>query len=63
MATVFMFIAMAATLVVLIVGIFGMARGGEFNAKYSNKIMRMRIVLQGLAILFFVIALFASGRI
>jgi hypothetical protein len=34
-----------------------MARGGEYNAKWSNKIMRYRIVLQGIAILIFVVIL------
>lgn len=41
---------MLAVLVVLIIGIAGMARGGEGNRKYANKIMVARVVLQGIAI-------------
>ncbi len=41
---------MAATLVVLIIGIVLMGRGGEVNRKYSNKLMTLRVVLQGCAI-------------
>ena len=33
-------VAMIATLGVLLVGVFSMARGGEFNRRYSNKLMR-----------------------
>jgi hypothetical protein len=32
-----------------------MAKGGEFNKKYGNKLMRARVALQGLAILLFII--------
>lgn len=42
--------AMLAVLVVLVLGIAVMARGGEFNQKYGNKIMVARVVLQGVAI-------------
>ena len=41
---------MAATLIVLVIGIFLMGRGGEANRKYSNKLMTMRVVLQGCAL-------------
>jgi hypothetical protein len=41
---------MVAVLGVLFTGIAGMLIGGEFNAKYGNKLMRARVVLQGLAI-------------
>lgn len=39
-----------ATLAVLFTGIFFMARGGEVNEKYSNKLMVARVTLQALAI-------------
>lgn len=41
---------MVATLGVLIGGIVLMARGGEVNQKYGNKLMVARVTLQGLAI-------------
>ncbi|MBN9542746.1 MAG: twin transmembrane helix small protein [Alphaproteobacteria bacterium] len=45
-----LFVAMLLTLIALIAGIVLMARGGKINQKYSNKLMTMRVVLQGLAI-------------
>ena len=54
--------AMLATLGVLFFGIITMARGGDFNLKYGNKIMRARIVLQGLALLIFAIIMVIAGR-
>ena len=57
-----MFFAMLATLGVLFFGIFTMARGGDFNRKHSNRIMRARIVLQGLALLLFAVIMVIAGR-
>ena len=39
-------ISMAAVLGVLLMGIYSMGRGGEFNRKYGNLLMRWRIILQ-----------------
>ncbi|MFT6581234.1 MAG: twin transmembrane helix small protein [Alphaproteobacteria bacterium] len=54
--------AVLATLGVLVVGIVGMARGGEFNKRYSNKLMRLRILTQGVAIVLFIILMVVSGK-
>jgi hypothetical protein len=54
-------IALAGTLLVLFAGVFAMARGGEFNRKWGNRLMRARVVTQGLAILL-LLALFAINR-
>ena len=54
-------IALAGTLVVLFAGVFAMARGGEFNRKWGNKLMRARVATQGLAILL-LLALFVINR-
>ena len=48
-------VALAAVLVVLAVGIVAMFRGGEFNRKYGNKLMRLRVALQALAVLLMVL--------
>jgi hypothetical protein len=53
-------IAMAAVLGVLLLGILSMARGGEFNKKYGNKLMQARVFFQGLAIAFFILAILAG---
>jgi hypothetical protein len=48
----FIAVAVAVLLVagILLVGIGGFARGGEFNRKHANRIMRYRIVAQAVAI-------------
>jgi uncharacterized BrkB/YihY/UPF0761 family membrane protein len=50
-----MIIAMIAVVVVLFFGLFSMARGGAFNQRNANKLMRWRVALQGVAILLFVL--------
>jgi len=55
-----MIVAMLAVLGTLAIGLFAMARGGEFNAKYGNKLMRWRVWLQGLAIALFAVALLSA---
>ena len=43
-------IAILAVVVVLIIGIGGFGKGGEFNHKYANKMMRLRIATQAIAV-------------
>ena len=45
-----------AVLAVLMLGVGGFAKGGDFNKKYANKIMRWRIGLQALAVALILIA-------
>jgi hypothetical protein len=57
-----LFAAMGLTLAVLFVGLFVMVRGGEFNKKHSNKLMRLRVLLQAIAIaVFAAIVYFTKG--
>jgi len=46
-----------ATLATLLVGVTSMGKGGAFNEKYGNKLMRYRVILQGCAIGCFVLGL------
>lgn len=65
MSTFFIFAAlfcMLGVVVVIVTGIVSMARGGAFNEKYGNKLMQARVALQGLAVLFFVLAFASSGQ-
>ena len=55
-------IAMLITLAVLATGIIGMARGGDFNAKYGNKLMRARVIAQGVALALFALAVLAGAQ-
>ena len=43
-------IAILAVVAVLMVGLGAFTTGGEFNRKYSNKLMRWRIILQAIAV-------------
>ena len=43
-------LAALAVLGILFLGIGGFARGGEFNRKHANRIMRYRIAAQAVAI-------------
>ncbi len=52
-------IALIATAGVLLVGLIGMMRGGEFNKKYGNAMMRARIVSQASTVIL-LLAYFAS---
>ena len=51
-----MIFTMLAVLAALVLGIFSMAKGGEFNKKYGNKLMRARIFLQAGALALFALA-------
>lgn len=48
-------LACLAVLGVLLVGVGGFAKGGEFNRKYANKIMRLRLLLQFIAVILILI--------
>lgn len=55
-------IACLLVLLVLMIGVGGFARGGDFNRKYANKIMRLRIAMQFAAVvLILVFVYFRNG--
>ncbi|MFA5592277.1 MAG: twin transmembrane helix small protein [Micavibrio sp.] len=56
-----MIIAMLATLAILCTGILSMMKGGEFNRKYGNKLMRARVFMQGIALACFALAILSAG--
>lgn len=47
-------LAALAVLAILMVGIGGFAKGGDFNRKHANRIMRYRIAAQAVAVLLIV---------
>jgi hypothetical protein len=60
MSTFFMIIGglfALATLATLLVGVTSMGKGGAFNDKWGNKLMRFRVIFQGCAVGFFVLGL------
>ncbi len=46
---------MLATFAVVVVGVIAMAINGKLNKNHSNKLMRLRVLFQAVAILVFVI--------
>ena len=41
-------------------GLFAMARGGEFNRRHGNRLMRWRVLMQGAALLLLVLLMLAT---
>ncbi|MGB7318469.1 MAG: twin transmembrane helix small protein [Planktotalea sp.] len=57
-----MIIAMFVVVGILLVGIGGFAKGGDFNRKHANRIMRYRIYAQFVAVLLILaVVYFARG--
>ena len=50
-AHIFVMVVCLLVVIVLMIGLGGFAFGGKFNKKYANKLMRLRILLQAIAIL------------
>jgi hypothetical protein len=42
--------ALAAVTIVLALGIYALYRGGDFGRSWSNKLMRLRVVAQAIAV-------------
>ena len=59
---VFGVIACLVVLVILVIGIGGFAKGGEFNKKYANRLMRYRIIAQAGAVVVIVLFAWAKSR-
>ncbi len=55
-------LALAAVTIVLAFGIYALFRGGEFGRSYSNKLMRLRVVMQAIAIAVLVAAFWWRTR-
>jgi hypothetical protein len=54
--------ALLAVTVVLGLGIYALFRGGDFGRSYSNKLMRLRVLLQAVAIAILVGAVWWRAR-
>ncbi|MDB5447734.1 MAG: hypothetical protein JWQ97_3051 [Phenylobacterium sp.] len=54
--------ALAAVTIVLALGIYALYRGGDFGRSYSNKLMRLRVVAQAIAIAVLMGALWWRSR-
>jgi len=52
---------MAAVVVVLAIGIGGFGAGGAFNRKHANKMMRLRLLFQAIAVALIVLLVYLGG--
>lgn len=43
-------LALAATAIILFIGIYSLAKGGAFAKQHSNRLMRLRVAAQAIAI-------------
>lgn len=55
-------IALAATAIILGVGLYSLAKGGSFAKQHSNKLMRMRVAAQAIAIALMMLFLWLVGN-
>ncbi len=55
-------VAVLIVAAILMVGIGGFAKGGEFNRKHANRIMRYRIVAQLLAVVIILLFVWLRGE-
>ena len=55
-------VALAAVTLVLGFGIYALFRGGEFGRSYSNRLMRLRVLMQAIAIAVLVAAFWWRTR-
>ncbi len=55
-------VVLALVLGILFLGLFSMARGGEFNRKYGNMFMRFRVAAQLAAVALVLILVFLMSR-
>ena len=55
-------VSLAAVAIILMIGIGGFGRGGEFNRKYANKIMRLRIAAQFIAVVLILLFVFFTQQ-
>ena len=51
---------MAGALGAVVIGVIAMAVNGKLNKKHSNKLMRLRVLFQAIAVLVFVIIIWLS---
>lgn len=55
-------VACFAVVGVLLIGIGGFAKGGEFNRKNANKLMRLRLILQFVAVMLILVFVWVSRQ-
>lgn len=55
-------VTLGAVLVALALGLYALFRGGDFGRSWSNKLMRLRVLLQFIAVVVLVAAFYWRTR-
>ena len=55
-------VALGAVAVVLALGIYALFRGGDFGRSWSNKLMRLRVITQAVAVAVLVAVVWWRGQ-
>ncbi len=55
-------VSLAAVTGVLLFGLYALFKGGDFGRSYSNKLMRLRVLMQAIAVALLVCALWFQHR-
>lgn len=55
-------LAVLVVLAILATGIGGFARGGEFNRKHGNRLMRWRLIAQAVAVALIMLFIWMRSR-
>ncbi|HHY01874.1 MAG TPA: twin transmembrane helix small protein [Paracoccus sp.] len=58
---IFAALAVLVVMVILMVGVGGFARGGDFNRKHGNRMMRWRVIAQAAAVALILIFIWLRG--
>jgi len=62
MGKILVIIALGTVLAILLAGLFVMAMGGSANKKWSNRLMRYRVLAQAVAILIVIAVLYFANQ-
>jgi len=62
MGKVLVILALAAVAFILLAGLFVMSLGGQIDKKWSNRLMRYRVLAQAIAILIVLLVLYFSSN-
>lgn len=54
-------LSLLGVLGVLLTGLFAFVKGGEFHDKHGNRLMQMRVTLQGVAIVLVILLVMVRG--
>ena len=55
-------ISLAAVTITLFVGLYALFRGGDFSRSYSNKLMRLLVIMQAIAVAVLVLAVWWRAK-